>query len=312
MINNLIVGVTTVAFSKNEQLISHLNNFGFKQILINTPLKRFSKTELINFLSKCDIAIVGLDIIDESVLSSLPKLKAISKYGVGLDNIDLEACNKYKVQVLHTQGINKRSVSELVLGSMLSLIRNIYVSSNLLKNNIWQKDGGTQLSNKTIGIIGVGNVGKDLIQLLKPFNCKILVNDIINQNEYYQNNNLIETSKEKIFKEADVITIHTPLDTTTKYLINIKSLKMMKPTTLIINTARGGIVNQDDLKWALKNNIIAGAAIDAYEIEPPEDKELLSFQNLINTPHIVGNAEEAVLAMGLASITNIIEWTKEK
>lgn len=308
MISNLTIGVTTVAFSKDAELIDELKSVGFRKVLVNEPQRRFTQDELIDFLSKCDIAIVGLDKITEEVLSKVPNLKAISKYGVGLDNIDFDACKKHNVEVLHTQGVNKRSVAELALGSMLSLSRNIYVTSNDLKNGNWNKSGGTQISGKTIGIIGVGHIGKDIVELLKPFGCKILVNDIINQDEYYKENGLVETTKDEIYKNADIITIHTPLTSELKYLINKETLSIMKPNAIVINTARGGLINQDDLKWALKNNIIAGAAIDAYEVEPPEDKELISLPNLITTPHIGGNASEAVKAMGLAAIHNAVQY----
>lgn len=305
---NITIGVTTVAFSKDVELIDELKSVGFKKVLVNEPQRRFTQDELIEFLSKCDIAIVGLDKITEEVLSQVANLKAISKYGVGLDNIDFEACKKHNVEVLHTQGINKRSVAELALGCMLSLSRNIYITSNDLKNGHWNKSGGTQISGKTIGIIGVGHIGKDLVELLKPFSCKILVNDIIDQSAYYQVNGLIETTKDDIYTNADIITIHTPLTSELKYLINKKTLSMMKPNTIVINTARGGLINQDDLKWALQNNVIAGAAIDAYEVEPPEDKEFISLSNLITTPHIGGNASEAVKAMGLAAIYNATQF----
>ena len=129
-INKLTVGQTTVAFSKDKDLVDKLNNIGFKKILLNDLQKRFSQDELIKFLSNCDVAIVGLDKITEEVLSNVPNLKAISKYGVGLDNIDFNACKKHNVEVLHSQGVNKRSVSELALGCMLSLSRNIFITSN--------------------------------------------------------------------------------------------------------------------------------------------------------------------------------------
>ena len=311
MNNNLVVGVTTVAFSKNETLITQLQNTGFKKVITNVNGKRFTKEELILFLSQCDVAIVGLDKIDESVLSQSPKLKAISKYGVGLDNINFEDCKKYNVNILHKQGVNKRSVSEMTLGFMIGLARNIFVTSNLLKKGIWKKDGGIQLSGKTVGVIGVGNIGKDLISLLKPFNCHIIVNDIVNQEKYYKDNNLLEVSKEYIYNNADFITVHTPLDKSTKDIINKKTLCMMKSSSFVINTARAGIINQEDLKWALQNKIIAGAAIDVYEVEPPEDKKLISLTKLVNTPHIGGNAKEAVEAMGITSINNIVNWIKE-
>ena len=281
---------------------------GFKEVLINEKGKRFTKDELILFLSKCDIAIVGLDKIDKSVLSKTTKLKSISKYGVGLDNINFEDCETYNIKVLYSPGVNKRSVSEMVLGFMLGLARNLFITSNLLKNGTWKKDGGIELSGKKIGIIGVGNIGKDLISLLKPFNCEILVNDIVDQKKYYEENNLFEVSKEFIFKNSDFITVHVPLDNSTENIINKKSLSTMKPSSFVINTARAGIINQEDLKWALQNEIIAGAAIDVYENEPPLDNDLLLLSNLINTPHIGGNSKEAVEAMGTSAINNILNW----
>lgn len=312
VISNITIGVTTVAFSKDKELVDELRSIGLKKVLVNEPKKRFTQDELVEFLSYCDIAIVGLDKITDEVLSKVPNLKAISKYGVGLDNIDFDACKKHNVEVLHTQGVNKRSVSELALGCMLSLSRNIYVTSNDLKNGNWNKSGGTQISGKTVGIIGVGHIGKDMVELLKPFGCKILVNDIIDQSEYYKANNLTETTKDDIYKNADIITIHTPLTSELKYVLNKKSFSMMKPNAIVVNTARGGLINQDDLKWALKNKIIAGAAIDAYEVEPPEDNELISLPNLITTPHIGGNASEAVKAMGLAAIHNAVQFCQKE
>ncbi|WP_394628627.1 phosphoglycerate dehydrogenase [Vibrio barjaei] len=311
MINDLTIGITTVAFSKDEELVNTINNQGFKNVLINQPQRRFTQDELIAFLAKCDVAIVGLDKINDEVLSRVPKLKAISKYGVGLDNIDFEACRRHNVRVLHTQGVNKRSVSELALGCMLSLSRRIYVTSNELKAGDWNKQGGMQVTGKKVGIIGVGHIGKDIIELLKPFGCEILVNDIIDQQSYYEENGLIEATKEEIFKNADIISIHTPLTEDLKYFINKDSLSLMKKRAIVINTARGGLINQDDLKWALKNNIIAGAAIDAYEVEPPTDSDLISLPNLITTPHIGGNANEAVQAMGLAAIDNIVAYCQK-
>jgi D-3-phosphoglycerate dehydrogenase len=201
-------------------------------------------------------------------------------------------------------------VAEMTLGYMLMLCRNLYVTSNQLKSGTWNKSGGFQLSGKTVGIIGVGYIGKEVIRLLKPFNCKILVNDILNQDDYYGEHSLIECSKETIYKDADVITIHTPYDESTNDLINMEVFRMMKKNAFIINSARGGIINENDLKYALQNNLIAGAAIDAYNEEPPSDKELLSLSNLICTPHIGGNAQEAVEAMGMSAIKHLVEFCK--
>jgi len=298
------ISVTSPSFSKNEILVKELKN-SFDNVKLNTKGIRFDKEQLIEYLKDSDGVIVGLEKIDKEVLDNLPKLKYISKYGVGLNNIDLDECKKRGIKIGWKGGVNKVSVAEMTLGYMLMLMRNLFVSSNRLKKGIWEKNGGFQLTGKTIGIIGVGYIGKEVVRLLKPFNCLILVNDIINQDKYYKENNLIETSKEEIYKKADIITIHTPLDKTTENLITLKEFQMMKNSAYVINSARGGIINEDDLKYALQNNLITGAAIDAYIQEPPSDMELLSLENLICTPHIAGNAYEAVLAMGKSAIENL-------
>ncbi len=303
--------VTTVAFSKNQYLRERLKSY-FPNIKFNDSFKRLDRQKLKEFLEDADGAIVGLDDINEEILKDVKNLKVISKYGVGLNNIDFNATVKFNIDVVFSQGINKRSVSELTLGNILSLMRNSYVTSNKLKRHEWDKNGGIQLSGKKIGVVGVGNIGKDLINLLQPFNCTIFVNDIIQQDEYYKKNNLIEASKEEIYQNCDVVTIHTPSTELTKNMINKDVFTMMKQEAYFINTARGDIVIQEDLKWALKEKVIAGAAIDVYDQEPPKDSDFISLPNLICTPHIGGNAKEAVLSMGESAIYNIVKYFEEK
>lgn len=301
------VGVTAVAFSRDAERVQGLMEKFDGNVRTNEKLIRFTPDELIPFLQKCDYAIIGLDKITDDVLNQCPNLKIISKYGVGLDNIDFDACDKHGVKVVYPKGVNKRSASEEFLGCAISLLRNLYVTSNLLKNGEWLVQGGEQLTGKTVGIIGVGHIGKDVIELLKPFNCKILVNDIIDQSVYYASVGAEEVSKEEIFKRSDVISIHTPLTSDTRHLVNKESLALMKRSAIVINVARGGIVDESALKDALLNNKIAGAALDVYEVEPAKDMELLSIPNLMCMPHIGGNAREAVAAMGNAAIDNLLE-----
>jgi len=305
------VAVTSKSFSKNKILIDELKQY-FSDVKLNYGTKKLNDDELIDFLEDCDGAIVALEEINQKVIDALAKLKVVSKFGVGLDNIDLEYCKQKNIKVGWIGGVNKTSVAEMALGFMLMLIRNLYVSSIKLSNDTWDKNGGYSLYGKTIGIIGIGYIGKELIKLLQPFNCKILVNDIINQDKYYKSNNLTEVSKEEIFKQSDIVTLHTPLTSDTKYLINNQTLSMMKNNAYIINTARGDLVNLDDLKYALQNNIISGAALDVYDSEPPKDKELLNLENLICTPHIGGNASEAVFAMGRTAIEFLNELLNNK
>ena len=301
------VAVTSPSFSKHPDLIAKMGE-EFPDARLNLEGLLFSKSELVEYLKDYDAAIVGLDEIDDEVLSQLPNLKIIAKYGVGLNNIDLEACKKHNVKIGWTGGVNRVSVAEMVLGNALSLLRNLYQTSNLLSDGVWKKDGGEQLTGKTVGIIGVGFIGKELIKMLKPFNCKILVNDVINQDAYYAENKLIEASKEEIFKNCDVITIHTPLTKDTKYILNKQAFNMMKSNAIILNTARGGIVEENDLYFALTEGKIKAASLDVYEEEPPTNMKLLSLPNLICTPHIGGNAKEAVLAMGMSAIGHLIDF----
>jgi D-3-phosphoglycerate dehydrogenase len=300
--------VSTVAFSNNK-LVNELKNF-FTNVVVNEKGIRIPENELADFYQDAEGIIVGLEKITPELLDQLPKLKIIAKYGVGLDNIDIDECKKRDIQIGWTGGVNKRSVAEMALGFMLALTRNLYITSNQLKNNIWNKNGGFQLTGKTIGIIGVGNIGKELIEITKPFNCNLLLNDVQDINILNYKNALI-VDKDRIYNEADFISIHTPLTKETENLINSEVLKRMKGTSFLINTSRGGIVNERDLKYALKNGIIAGAAIDVYDLEPPNDLELLNLPNLICTPHTGGNAEEAVLAMGLSAINHLIQYNSK-
>ncbi len=305
------IKVTSIAFSQNDKLRTELLKF-FPLSEFNDDEKRFSSRELIDYLSDCDGAIIGLDTIDDSILTACKNLKVIAKFGVGLDNINQIDCKNNNVAVQWVGGVNKTSVAEMTLGFMIGLNRNLFMTSKQLSQGRWNKNGGTQLSEKTIGIIGLGHIGKEVVRLLKPFNCKILVNDIVDHTEFNKENFLIEATKDEIFKQADIITLHTPLTKETEYLINASTLSLMKKTSFIINTARGKIIKQSDLKEALKNNIIGGCAIDVFEEEPPEDLEFLSLNNLVATPHIGGNSKEAVFSMGMSAIDGLKDFFELK
>jgi phosphoglycerate dehydrogenase-like enzyme len=158
----------------------------------------------------------------------------------------------------------------------------------------------------------LGNIGRELLELLKPFQCDIVVNDTDNIKDFISQHNLREATKEEIYSQADIISVHTPLTEETANLFNRSVFEKMKPTAFLINTARGGIINETDLKYALQNNLIAGAALDVYETEPPVDVSLLSLPNLICTPHTGGNSYEAVVAMGLSAISHLINYKNKR
>lgn len=303
------VAVTSPSFSKNKTLSSEILSISPNAIL-NLGGVRFDKQGLIEYLKDADSAVVGLENIDDEVLVSCPNLKIIAKYGVGLDSIDLEACKRRGVAIGWSGGVNRLSVAEMALGFMLMLSRNLYVTSNQLKNGSWNKSGGSQLSGKSVGIIGFGFIGQEVARLLTPFGCNILVNDVLDKSKEAVEAGARVVSKEEIFKNADFITIHTPLNEETRNMLSRQEFEIMKDSSFVINTARGGIIDEIALKDALISGTIAGAAIDVYLNEPPVDKELLALPNLICTPHIGGNSEEAVLAMGRSAINHLREFFK--
>lgn len=303
------ISVTSASFSKNIELRAELLKLS-KNAAFNDAGIRYDKQAIIDYLRDSTAAVVGLETIDDEILAACPNLKIIAKYGVGLDNIDIDACQKRGVAIGWSGGVNRLSVAEMTLGFMLMLSRNLYVTSNLLKNGVWNKSGGFQLSGKTVGIIGFGFIGQEVARLLAPFGCELAINDIVDKKAEIASFGAKAATKDEIFEKADFITVHTPLTDETRNLIDISVLKKIKNSAFVINTARGGIVDEIALKEALKNGDIAGAAIDAYLDEPPSDKELLSLPNLICTPHIGGNADEAVLAMGGSAIKHLREFFK--
>lgn len=300
--------VTSNSFSKHPVLQSELRAL-FPHARFNTS-GVLKGTDLVAFFADCKAAIVGLETVDDALLAACPTLKIVAKFGVGLDNIDQEACARRNIAVGWTGGVNKTSVAEMALGFMLTLSRNLFTTSLQLKAGTWNKSGGYQLSGKTVGIIGVGHIGKELVRLLSPFGCTLLLNDVLDIGMYAQSVGARVASKQEIFSSCDLISVHTPLTETTENLVCRETLSLMKPSAFVINTARGPIVNQADLQWALEHKIIAGAALDVYPEEPPNNPALLNLPNLFCTPHIGGNANEAVLAMGRSAIGHIKAFAK--
>lgn len=240
----------------------------------------------------------------------MPDLKVIAKYGVGLDNIDLVACKKRGIAIGWTGGVNRLSVTEMTLGFMIALLRNLYSTSLQLKQGDWNKSGGVNLSGKTVGIIGLGHIGKELVRMLAPFGCEILANDIISQPDFCHDHGVREVSKEELIRRAQIITIHTPLTDLTRNLFNADTFAQMRPDAVLINTARGGLVDEEALYQALLNQQIAAAASDVYLVEPPPTEGLISLNNFFCTPHIGGNSQESVYAMGHSAIEHLKKFFK--
>jgi D-3-phosphoglycerate dehydrogenase len=307
--SNPKVVVTSRSFAKSAVLRQELLNV-FPNSIFTDHRQKLPKGEIANFIGDADAAIVGVETIDNSVLEHTTKLRVISKYGVGLDNIDLESLKSRDIFLGWTGGTNKRSVSELTLCFMLGLCRNVFGSSFKLKKFEWEKDGGYQLSGKTVGIIGCGHTGSDIVRLLAPFGCDLLINDIVDKSNFCQEHGASQVSLEAVLEQSNIISLHVPLTKQTHQMVNVNFLKKMKPTGFLINTSRGSVVDQEALKNALMQRNISGAALDVFAEEPPVDEEFLSLPNLMVTPHIGGNSIEGVEAMGRAAIQHLVLFFK--
>ena len=296
--------VTSRSFSKHPLLRKEVLN-RYPDAKFNDEGLSLQGDSLVKFLSGYEKAITALEVIDKSILSRLPELKVIGKYGVGLDMIDLDAMHKYGIKLGWKGGVNKRSVSELVISFAIALLhRSVFANSEVRKGK-WYQVKGRQLSECTFGIIGCGHIGKDIVSLLQPFNCKILAHDILEFNNFYSKYNVKSVGLDELLENSDVVTLHLPLDRTTKNILNEERLNMMKNDAVLINLARGGLIDEAALKNVILTNKIAGVAMDVFAIEPPSDPDFSTMDNVLITPHIGGSTEEAILAMGMAAIDGL-------
>ncbi|MHB1116082.1 phosphoglycerate dehydrogenase [Sideroxydans sp.] len=300
------IAVCSRSFSRNPVLRSELQS-KYEHVTFNDSGRQMEGEELVAFLHGHDKAITALEKINESVLSQLPDLQAIGKYGVGLDMIDMDAMRKFGKRLGWSGGVNRRSVSELVIAFAISLLRHVPEAQREVLGGTWRQHVGGLLSGRTVGIIGCGHIGKDLAELLQPWGCKLLSNDILDFPEFYAKNNVTAVSLDELLAQSDIVTLHVPLDATTHNLLSAEKLRKMKPSALLINAARGGLVDEIELKKMLAAKELAAAAFDVFAVEPPQDTELLHLPNFIVTPHIGGSAEEAIIEMGRSAIRGLEE-----
>jgi len=299
-----LVAVCSRSFSKNRILRAELLA-RYPQVTFNDSGLALQGDGLVDFLKGHDKAITGLEVLDEHVLGRLPELQVISKYGVGLDTIDMAGMRKHGKRLGWTGGVNSRSVSELVVSFAIAMLRHLPASHREVLSGTWHQHVGGYLSNQTVGIIGCGHIGKDLVRLLQPFECPILANDIRDYPDFYAAHGIEPVTLDALLERANIVTLHVPLDDSTRGMLDAQRLAKLKPTAVLINTARGGLVDEVALKQMLQGGRLAAAAFDVFAVEPPQDIDLLSLPNFLATPHIGGSAYEAILAMGRAAIEGL-------
>ena len=304
--------ITTVPFaSKNRLPLEMLNLVGIDPV-INPLNRKLKENELCEMIKDFEVLIAGTEPITERVIKNAKNLKLISRVGIGLDNVNLIKAKESNVQVTYTPDAPAPAVAELTIGLMLSLLRHISFSNQNLKSGIWERTFGKRIPEITIGIIGSGRIGGRVIRRLVSFGSpRLLVNDLYPNEKISPKSKIEWVDKKTIYKEADLITIHVPLTNKTRNMITKKELNLMKKDALLINTARGGIINEDDLILALKEKKLGGAALDVFNNEP-YNGPLLNIKNCILTPHLGSMSEDCRVRMEIEATEDVVNFVKGK
>jgi D-3-phosphoglycerate dehydrogenase len=308
----LKVLITTVPFgAKNERPLELLKGAGI-EYLINPLNRKLTQDELSEMVSDFDVMIAGTEQITRKVMDQAENLRMISRVGVGLDSVDLLAAEERGITVSYTPDAPAAAVSELTVGMMLTLLRSVHVSNSQMHTGQWHRYFGRRLAEVTIGIIGVGRVGTGVLQHLQAFGSpRILVNDILPKPEIEHEFDVEWVNKEMLYKEADIVSIHAPLTNLTRNMLRKEDLLSMKGDAILINTARGGIINEDDLYDVMQSGHLSGAAIDVFEQEP-YDGQLCEIDRCLLTAHMGSMSVDCRTRMEIEATEEAVRFLKDQ
>lgn len=279
-------------------------------------LESVSQQELEGKVKEADYLLVsGRLKINRTVLENAQNIKMIQRTGVGLDSIDLEYIRNHDVPFYVNKGVNAQSVAEHTILLMLASLRNLVEINENTKRGIWKKQAQGvcthELCGKTVGLIGMGAIGRKVAGMLKAFGAEVLYNDVSKMKQEDENTLGIKFStREEIIEKSDIISLHCPLTDDTRHMINDRTVNKMKNGVILINTARGGLIDEAALINGIKNGKISGAGIDVYEKEPVDNSEVLNLQNVITTPHIGGVTYDSFYQMMYQAMRNIEMFDK--
>ena len=263
-------------------------------------------TEMVNLVSDVDGAIIGSDKVNARVIAAAPKLRVISKYGVGLDNINVDAATEAGIVVTYTPGANHVSVAELAMGLMLALARHIPQHSNSVKAGSWERMRGVELSGKKLGIVGLGRIGMAVARRARGFDMHVLYYDVCRREDVEGQSWLTYANLDTLLADSDFVSLHCPFTPEQRNMIGEAQLRAMKHTAYLVNTARGELVDETALVRALREGWIAGAASDTFVDEPPTGSPLLALDNFVASPHTGAATCESVHRMAVMAARNTV------
>ena len=298
---NILITARSFGYASTKAMEEFKNDHNLK-VLKPKHTAAFDEQEMCNLVPGYDAVIVGTDKINKRVILKTDKLKVISKHGVGFDNIDITAATESGIVVTNLPGMNDRAVADMAFGMILALSRQICYINRKVKNRHWDKILTRDVWGKILGVIGTGQIGLNLIKRANAFDMKVIAYDLFQNKEASKRMGFTYIPLDELFTKADIISIHVPRTPETKGLINTEVFKKMKEGAYLINTSRGGIVNEVDLIEALKREEIAGAALDVFENTFPQIEDIYSLKNLIITPHISAYTYETLEAMDMVLV----------
>lgn len=302
----ILVTPTSLQPDKNPAALKILQDFS-NNIVFNSTGKPLTEDELIPLLKDCDGYIAGLDYITKKVIDSCPKLRVISRYGAGYDRVDIAAAARKGITVTNTPGVNAEAVGELTFGLILSAARKIPYLDRSTKEGGWIRSTGIELKGKTLGIMGLGAIGKVVARCAGGFGMNVVAYDPYINLEYCTNHNISSLSANEVLAHSNVLCLHLPLNDETYHLIDHKAISKMPTGAIIINASRGGIIDEAAAFKALKSGRLGGLGLDAFEQEPPKNSPLFELPNVVVTPHTGAHTIEATDSMASLSIKNLID-----
>ena len=306
----ILVTPTSLQPGKNDAALEPLRAFA-DELVFNDTGKPLAGEDLIRRLQDCDGYLAGLDYITAEVLQACPKLKAISRYGVGFDRVDIQSAKEQGIKVSNTPGVNAVAVGELAFGLILACARKIPYLDRSTREGGWVRSSGMELRGKTLGICGLGAIGKVVAQCGQGFGMSVVAYDPYINEDYCRENNIESVTLEELMKRSHVVSLHLPLLESTKHLIDAEKIALMPDGAILINASRGGIIDEDAAYDALKSGKLGGLGLDAFEIEPPVDSKLFEFTNVVATPHTGAHTREATDSMANLSVKNMIELLRD-
>lgn len=297
---------TPRSYGKNmPELFAQLEAAGY-EVVKNTTGGILDKETIKEMIADCAGVIVGVDPLDAEVLACAPKLRAIAKYGVGVDNIDLKYCEEHGIKVSRTVGANSEAVADYAMTLIMAVARKAVMIDRRCRRKDWGKISTRDISGATIGIFGLGAIGKHVAKRAQGFGMHVLAYDPYWPEEYAKEHDIVRADAETIFRNADFISLHLPLMESTKNFVGEKEIAMMKKDAVLINTARGGLIDEAALLKALKEERIYGAGIDAFAQEPPEDEAWFELDNVVLGSHCAASTRGATENMGRMATENVL------